>query len=163
MDLEKIALSVAEARIRREYRPVVVGIIIDLSGRMLFVNSAKNENDWGMLQGGIEDNEDARTALFREIEEELDVSLSECATLSYLGWEDMDAEPGRSDKRGWSKGKRYFFFSLILQKDSQFEPHPSEIARIVWAESENAATVMQTTRQEKRELLLRFIARAVGK
>lgn len=159
MDKLGLTLLLHEAHLLKEYRPVAVALIVDPSGKYLFVNSAKNRSDWGMPQGGVEFGEDIVDALFREIEEELGLNLVGKANPVYLGHEDLDAELGRPDKRGWTKGKRYFFFSLRLQATVGIKPEPSEIADYIWARPRVAAVViMNDSRREKVELIQKFIS-----
>ena len=154
----EVVRSVEEAHFKKEYRPVVVMIIQDALGRVLFVCSTKNKNEWYLPQGGIDENELAIEALFRETEEELGIPRKELGTPHYLGEEDLDAEKTRADKRGFSKGKRYFFFKLSYVGPSrQFELNRKEIGGYEWVARGDIVQILFTTRSEKRSLIVKWL------
>lgn len=150
--LKKIALLIVEAHQKKEYRPVAVALITNAQGRVLLVQSAMNPDNWGLPQGGIESDEEVLTALLREIGEETGISPQELNCERFLYNEDLDAEPERKDKRGFSKGKRYFFFALRYLGNETLHCDPGEIRDYRWAAESDIPRILATTRAAKRRL-----------
>jgi 8-oxo-dGTP pyrophosphatase MutT (NUDIX family) len=124
--LERISSLVTEAHETKEYRPVGVAVIEDTAGNFLFVQSAKNPDDWWFPQGGVEPGEDATQAILRESQEELGVSPDQLALKDFFGSADLDAETVRADKRGFTRGKRYLFsISYIAAQLNSHSRNPS--------------------------------------
>ncbi len=142
----------------KEYRPVAVGIIKDSLGRILFVQSAKNLNEWYFPQGGIELNERPEPALVREIGEETGILSDQLADLCFKGHEDLDAESTRMDKRGFTKGKRYFFFTVSYSGSAELKIDTSELHDYRWVSSTGISDVLAKTRNDKKVLMLKFLA-----
>ncbi|MDP2668504.1 MAG: NUDIX hydrolase [bacterium] len=143
----------------QEYRPVAVAIIRDAEKKILFVQSAKNLNEWYLPQGGIEKQESPENALFREIKEELFIDREKFTSMRYLGFADLDAEPERKDRRGFSKGKRYFFFQLEYTGSKEVVVQKSELENYTWVSTNKIDDVLATTRKEKTKLIKSFIPR----
>lgn len=159
MDYDKdIAKSISEAHAQQEYRPVAVAIVRDVSNGVLFVRSAKNLNEWYLPQGGIEIQESASGALLRELQEELRIPSSAVRLLDYLGSSDLDAESNRVDKRGFSKGKRYYFFTLSYSNPGNtLRINEEEIAEYRWVGLGQVEIILSSTRVEKRLLILKYL------
>lgn len=158
LEIATINRLAADAHVKKEYRPVAVAIIKDASGRTLFVQSAKNEKEWYLPQGGIEAGENALGALLREIGEELKIAPEMLKNPRFEGYGDLDAETARADKRGFTKGKRYFFFSVDYDGPQQLDIDRTEISYYKWAGRKEFQEVLATTRNEKRSLILNFLA-----
>lgn len=158
---EKIASSllreVQDAHEQKEFRPVAVAVIYDALGRVFVVQSAKNMNDWLFPQGGIEQDENIINALYREVNEEVGLWKDQLRFLSYCGSADLAAEPGRKDKRGFVKGKRYFFFKLFYSGTGKIILQKGELAGHKWIYPHDMKDALDTTRAEKRALMLQFI------
>lgn len=151
---------IQDAHVKKEYRPVVVAIIKNSKDEVLVVQSAKNPDEWYLPQGGIKENEMLEYALFREIREELGLTQSDMAEMRYVGCEDMDAESTRKDKRGFSRGKRYFFCTVAYQGNGQtLKLNKEEISRYLWVAIADMAYIFMPSRMEKRELMLRWLAK----
>lgn len=143
---------IEEAHAKGEYRPVVVAAILRKDGKVLLVASAKNFADWGLPQGGIDPDEPMLHALLREIEEETGITSSLLIIKHLLGWCDLDSETSRADKRGFRKGKRYFFYLLEYDGPNELAVNAAEIADYSWAGFVEAEMLMVSTRAEKRKL-----------
>ena len=72
----------------------------------------------------------------------------------------LDAEPGRSDTRGFTEGKLYFFFLLRYHGNSDLHILKSELAGYKWVSREELTAALATTRPEKRKLMLRFYSQS---
>ena len=57
------------SKVEDEYRPNVAMVVIK-KGRILLLERSFHKNSWQLPQGGIEDNESAEKAMWRELEEE---------------------------------------------------------------------------------------------
>lgn len=154
---------VNEARRVGDYRPIAAAIIENPHGKCLLVNSAHNFRDWGFPQGGTEVGEHVETALFREINEEVGISRDKLLLKSFLGWKDLDAPKARADKRGFSRGKRYFFFHLNYLEEKELSINTAEVAHYSWVNPLEAELLTARTRSVRRKYILRMIAVALGK
>lgn len=152
--------EILDALAKKEYRPVAVALITDSLNRILLVQSSKNPDDWGLPQGGIEPGEDLADALFREIREETGIEGYRLEIVRYIGSRDLDAESGRRDKRGFTKGKRYFAVALSYSGPETLALNSSELAGYRWAERDEVVEAMASTRAEKRGLILDFMGRS---
>ena len=104
---------------------------------------------WRPLGGAIEFGERANEALNREIEEEVGILPRELTVRSFLLAKDLDAPVARVDKRGFSKGKRYFFFALSYSGSGILRCDPSEIGGHEWLPPHQIPERFETTRLEK--------------
>lgn len=146
-----------EAHRRKEYRPVVVATILRKDGKALLVSSAMNPTNWGLPQGGIEPDEDLKEALLREIEEETGILPEFLTVTRFIGWRDLDAEASRTDRRGFSKGKRYLFFLLDYRGPDELMVDAREIANYAWASITEADALTGTTRGLKRAMVMQVL------
>ncbi len=154
--IDRINRRVHDAHAYKEYRPVAAALMLrDADGAVLLVQSAKDPDDWGCPQGGIEGGESVTVALARELHEELLLGPQSFAIDAYLGEEDLAAESGRANMRGFSVGKRYFFFALTCLQPEALRLDPVELAAARWVQPRDGATALSTTRAAKREMLLR--------
>lgn len=149
----------------REYRPTVVAIIRDEAGRFLLVQSKHDPNEWMLVQGGIEPGELPVVALGREIGEEIQVGPDFYAPKGYVGCADLEAEPGRADKRGFTKGKRYFIFEVAYRGSGELDLQESELAGYAWVgprlDDPQLLSLLAKVRPGKRELLIGAIIRVL--
>lgn len=150
---------VRDLHAKKEYRPVAVAIICDPSRNILLVQSAKNPDEWLCPQGGIEAGESPDEALFREIKEEIGIDRAILDIVQFLGIEELNAETSRSDMRGFSKGKRYFFFSLCYYGAGNLSIDRNEISSYIWTPRQAVPNILATTRPEKKRLILRWLNR----
>jgi len=64
------------------YRPCVGIMLLNDRGEVLVARRSGSEADWQMPQGGIDAGEDARTAAFRELEEEIGTAKAELIAMT---------------------------------------------------------------------------------
>lgn len=158
MDLVETETLINDAHLKGEYRPVIVAIIKNKKERILLIRSAKNKRVWYLPQGGIEYGELVETALFREIEEELGIAQKDLTLINYLGFEDLDAEKSRRDRRGFIKGKRYFFFTLFFIPSAEtLNINHDEVSNYLWTPQKDITHILTASRIEKRKLLLKWL------
>lgn len=150
---------IREAHEKKEYRPVAVAIVFNPEGKLLFVQSKKGPEDWSFPQGGVEANEDVVAALKRELGEETGMTSTELKVKSFQGVEELDAEPGRADKRGFTKGKKYFTFVVEYAGSQDLTLQAEELMGYRWVEPGAAEQTIATTREEKRKLMQEMLAK----
>jgi putative (di)nucleoside polyphosphate hydrolase len=155
--IEALNTEVQDCYTSREYRPVAVAIIEDEAFRFLIIQSAKDPLTWSFPQGGINQGEDILSGLFREIQEEVGITSENFVLLNYCGQDQLDI-PNR-DGRGFSKGKRYFFFHIRRKGSTHIILQTDEVLDFKWVRRDDMEMVLATTRQEKRESLLKAFSR----
>jgi putative (di)nucleoside polyphosphate hydrolase len=96
------------------FRANVGAVIADGAGRVLIFERADGSGGWQFPQGGIDDGEDARDAVLREITEETGIDplhLTHLATHpQWLGYEIPPAHRGPKSGRG--QVQKWFLFRL---------------------------------------------------
>lgn len=155
---------VASSHAARQYRPVVVGIIFNVisTPRVLCVSSAKNTLEAGFILGGINRDEDIEAALRREMSEKASIKPDWVDQVLFLGHRELDLEDTRPDRRGYTKGKRYFFYRVTVRTTDELKLDSKELYSYVWTDPEMAKRVLATTRPAKRDLMLEYLAKAVS-
>lgn len=149
---------VNEAYAKKEYRPVVVAIIKNTAEQIIVVQSAKNREEWYLPQGGIDEGETIESALFRELHEELGLLRNDLLFKDCLGFEDLDAEETRIDKRGFTRGKRYFFCAVTyLGSNENLRLNQQEVSAYLWVDIADIAYIFISSRMKKRDLMLRWL------
>ena len=140
------------------YRPTVSAVLTDKNGNVLLLDSGKWPNNISFLQGGIEEDEDAVTALRRELSEESGgvIVPDDVIVLKFLGFQDIDAETGRIDKRGFEKGKRYI--NLLAQvKKSPGTFTSKEVIASHWVKPSDVEGMIPHISEAKRELMMKVL------
>lgn len=161
MNISEVSDLVKKCHLRKDYRPVVVAIIQNLDGQVLLVQSAKATNDWSMPQGGIEQGEHFLTGLFREIRQETGLLRLDYAYQGCLDYQDLDFPPDRQDKRGFTRGKRYFFCQVLFDGDpSKVVLQPEELSDYRWATAEETISLLTHNRPEKTAMIKRVLTKA---
>ncbi|HJV33228.1 MAG TPA: NUDIX hydrolase, partial [Patescibacteria group bacterium] len=157
--------AVAAAHRDKEYRPTVVAIVRDDQGRMLFVQSRFNPDEWMFVQGGVETGESLSAALTRELREEIGVGPRRTRSRPprFIGTADLDAEEGRTDKRGFTKGKRYFIYEVAYRGPEKLKLQDAELSAFAWVPPVFADPLMLSllkgVRAGKRSLMVGAIVR----
>ncbi len=135
------------------YRPVVITLIKD-NDKYLIIQSAKGTKPWGLPQGGIEYLENPTNSLFREIFEELGIKKDELNIVkSFFHYNEEDAPKGRLDKRGFLKGKAYFFCFLSYHGDGNIILQEEEVADYRWCDLKEFMNLLKTARHEKQNMI----------
>lgn len=137
-----------------EYRPVVVMMIFNDRDEVLVVQSAKNAEWWGFPQGGIDPGETIELAAFREANEELGLSRRDLSRPVFHTSQDIDAEPTRADKRGFTKGQRSFFVSMRCQAGAKLALDLMEVSAANWVPVKEFPKLVEQRRETKRRLMV---------
>ena len=142
-------------------RQNVAALMLDAEGRILACRRSDNSKAWQLPQGGIEEGESRREALFRELLEELGVSQLEI--LGYLdksisySW--PDSAVLREDLQMYSGQEQWYFlvrqnpcYPVDLEKASD-----KEFVEVCWVSSEKFLTMIGGFKEAAyREAVLSF-------
>lgn len=161
---EAIAGFIAAGHEANDYRPVVVAVIRNYTGRVLLAQSAKalqrdNVVEWGFPQGGIDEGESVQEACQREVHEELGIDSVYLAVGEVEEITDIKARRGGPDKRGFSGGKRYFVVDALYEGEGELELKRDEICKVAWSDQEEALALVSDKRSAKLDLIRRALAR----
>ncbi|HEY4487080.1 MAG TPA: NUDIX hydrolase [Candidatus Paceibacterota bacterium] len=154
---------VQDAWNKKEYQPVAVAIISDKKGRVILLESAKKRYEWSLPQGGIDEDESAEDALFREIKKKISIDRTNLTLIQFLGAEDLDAPDERPDEQGFTKGKRYFFFYLSWNGNGALRVDEQELRSCALVRVEDTVDFLLSLKAEKKMLLLKFLLRVAGR
>jgi putative (di)nucleoside polyphosphate hydrolase len=118
------------------YRPNVGAVLFNQNGLIFVARRANMPNaegpagGWQLPQGGIDDGEDPRVAVFRELEEEIGTRNAEIIA-EHPDWLTYDLPPGLLGIawRGKYRGQRQRWFAMrFLGQDNDIrldlDPHP---------------------------------------
>lgn len=153
-----IAALIAAGHEAKDYRPVAVAVIANAEDQVLLVQSAKDSSEWGYPQGGIDAGEGLKEALLREVHEETGIAEDELEVGALSEIIDLDAPADRVDKRGFTKGKRYFVLHARYSGDGELSPDPDEVSAYVWATPDQVQDYIENKRAEKRDLMIRALS-----
>lgn len=160
MKLEASVQPLREAFLKMEYRPTVVMQIRNFHRSLLLVQSPAADFSWDVPHGGIEPSEDLHAALLREARKELGITEEELSFGDYSGFEDLDIL-SQADKRGFTKGKRYFFARCLYLGGGYLNLSEKEVSGYAWIDNNNQEAEVRTwlskTQEDKRELTLRHL------
>jgi len=150
--------EISEHHKNKEYRPVVVLVIKNKDNNYLIVQSIKGIKPWSFPQGGIEDGEIPYDALFREIEEEVGIKAEELTILSKnFFYKIVNAPNDRKDKRGFTKGKAYYFNYCEYSGSSDLTLQEEEINSYEWVNLKRLTELLKLGRKEKLDMTLEAI------
>ncbi len=150
--LAQLERDVRHHHSRREYRPVAVAIARNAEGRILLIRSVNGRNPWGFPQGGVEKKEGIIDALRRELHEETRVRASEVLELCLV---DQLEIPSR--RRGFTRGKRYYYFHVACNGFPKVTLQPEEVCDYRWSAPQHAYRVLANPKNaypEKRASML---------
>lgn len=117
------------------YRENASVIVTRADGKFLIVRKPREYNAWQFPQGGLEMDEDARTAAMREFTEELGtdkirIAEQECGIFRYEWSEEMQRE------RGFAGQNVHFFRAEFLGADSDIHLQIEELVEFRWVSEE---------------------------
>jgi len=138
---------------QKSYRPTVVVPIVDYAGRPLLVRHNTKEQNWGLVQGHIEDSDpDPVAACRREAFEEALVTDEKIDRIYPFLWEEsVDIGP-RDFQTGYTKGGYYVCVGIKLRPGADVvvnskENTPALVERC-WCSSLDLAIHMLRTQPE---------------
>ncbi|MBP6989324.1 NUDIX domain-containing protein [Candidatus Shapirobacteria bacterium] len=143
------------------YRQSTSAVILDKLGRILIVqkNSYK-DNEWDIPGGGIEEGEEPKSAVTRELSEELGSDKFEVIKASELRdcyeWPDeLVNQKIRENKPVFRGQERVQFLVKFLGEDTDLKPQAEEIRAIKWVFPNELSTYLIFPNQmQKIEMLL---------
>lgn len=124
-----------------QYRPNVGMVLFRTDGLALYCKrlGAPDPYQWQFPQGGVDDGEDIRTAVYREMEEEIGVNAELVQLLDETpDWLSYDFPPEireKMSKRGAFRGQRqkWFAFRFIgRDSDIRLDAHEREFSDWRW-------------------------------
>jgi len=145
-----------------------MSLVFNELGEVLVVQSAKGDvpgqGEWYFPQGGVKIYEaaDVTTTIHRELQEELGIQETDMTLGKFLGSEAIDAPANRENKRGFSKGKKYFGFVVYYSGSGDLTLQENEIAEAKWVSPADAKNLMEGTRGEKRDMMFAMLDKAVA-
>ena len=151
----------------RLYRPTVVAIVRDDEGRILLVQAERND-EWGVVQGGIEAGESPPVALFREIKEEIGAAARRVRRRppKFVGCADIDAEPGTADHLRFTKGVRYFVYDVAYHGPARLKLKKDELKDCAWVgprfDDPQLLSRLSATRPAKQRLIFAALIRVLA-
>lgn len=155
-----LAVYIEQQHQDKAYRPVSVSILYDDQKRFLIVKTPIKTaaTPWSFPQGGIDRSESLDAALARELDEELGIAGSDLSNIRYgIMVEEVDAEPGRVDKRGFTKGKAYIFSSAHYNGNGNLRLNADEVAEARWMPYDEAVRYLRQARPEKVDMLVNVL------
>jgi putative (di)nucleoside polyphosphate hydrolase len=152
------------------YRPNVGAVLFDRAGRVFvarradFPNAEGDPGGWQLPQGGIDADEDPRSAVLRELAEEIGTDRAEIID-EYPGWLTYDLPPALLGVAlgGRYRGQRQRWFALrFTGSDADIrldrDPHP-EFDAWRWAELAELPGLAIDFKRSIYEALVRAFAR----
>ncbi len=116
------------------YRPNVAAILTDAQDRIFIAERVNIPGAWQFPQGGIDDGEDAETAMFRELAEEIGVGREQVEVIEQRGGYRY-AFPKPRLKYGIYGGQEQTYFRLRFlgrDEDVNLDATHREFARWRW-------------------------------
>ena len=129
------------------YRPCVGLMLVNAAG-LLFIGERRGPvlDAWQMPQGGIDPDEDPRTAARRELREEVGTDRAELTIESrYWYAYDLPAElmPARWDGRYRGQSQKWFAFRFTgTDEDIDIAAHEPEFVRWRWARADEVVRLV---------------------
>ena len=162
MDDNKFLSIVKHAYATKKYRPVGVAMIYDKDGRFLIAQSAKGEECWSFPQGGVDPGETIDACIERELREETGIELRrDLSDVRHHVYHDrLPAAPGRKDKRGFTRGKEYFFTLARYVGNGRLSIQRDELRDARWLSYDEALEFFSKGRPRKAVMLTRAIKKA---
>ena len=160
MENNAIQQLIEQLYTKRQYRPVVVGVVYDKQRhRVLIGRSAYDPDAWNFVQGGIKPGEQLEGRLARELYQEVVIDSCDLDQMTFLSYAQLDYPPKRSPKRrrGFSRGKAYFGVLVPYHGDGQLQLSPAELAEARWVTPEEAPQYFHQGRTEKAVFLEKFL------
>lgn len=145
------------------YRPGVGALLVNADNKVLVCERIDSRNSWQLPQGGIDDGEDPREAVFRELEEEVGVGADKAEIIAETKeWLYYDFPPHVVEKFGNQyRGQRHKWFALRFKgSDEDFDLNTfeePEFSAWKWVELDKVAeSVVHFKRESYRQIIAEF-------
>ncbi len=123
----------------KQYRPNVAAIIVNNKREMLICARSDMPYVWQIPEGGINEGEDPKTALLRELKEEIgtdevDIIAKIPFPIKYMFPEESIGKKGRNFKARYI-GQEQSYFLVHLHEDAQIDLRtffPQEFVNVRW-------------------------------
>lgn len=116
------------------FRAGVGAVIVNAKGQVLTLERSDTAGAWQFPQGGIDDQEEPITSVYREIHEETGITsdlLNFIRPYPHLLSYELPLQ-WRSPKIGRGQTQQWYFFHFLPADDSITLPHPGEFINWRW-------------------------------
>lgn len=143
---------IARDHLAGQFRPTAVAVVQRESGNLmrgrevLFLRSAKSEDSWNFLQGGIEPGEKVIAGLFRELAEEVTIPSVLVQSCAFCLRSEIRV-PGKVLRDGFNSGKSYYYFGLRCLGKPQVRLNLAEVCDHKWLPLAEAVTFIGTLKK----------------
>lgn len=122
------------ARAARDYRPNVGIMLLNKANNVLVGRRKTNGEAWQMPQGGIEEGEDPRAAVFRELKEEIGTDKAEILAESknWLYYDFPRSLIGKGRHKGWRGQRQKWFVMRFNGADADININTAEAEFSDW-------------------------------
>jgi len=120
-----------ECRRTKRWRPTVVALIITKHGFVVTRQLKIREREDGTIKrkiqndipkGGVDPHETLEVALRRELKEEVRLKNGAIRSMRFLGTRLVPFEKDSASRDGYSEGKCYFIFVVVLRRGAELVP-----------------------------------------
>lgn len=141
------------------YRPCVGILLLDHAGAIFVGERIDTPGAWQMPQGGIDEGETVRDAIFRELKEETGIETAELLTISNI-WRTYDLPPALAAKfwGGRFRGQAQLWSALRFTgglEDINIQTEHPEFGQWKWTDP---ATLLSEIIDFKRDLYAEVLA-----
>lgn len=141
------------------YRPCVGILLLDHAGAIFVGERIDTPGAWQMPQGGIDEGETVRDAIFRELKEETGIETAELLTISNI-WRAYDLPPALAAKSwgGRFRGQAQLWSALRFTgglEDINIQTKHPEFGQWKWTDP---ATLLSEIIDFKRDLYAEVLA-----
>jgi putative (di)nucleoside polyphosphate hydrolase len=143
---------------KRYFRAGVGAVVLDGAGRVLIFERSDISGAWQFPQGGLEEEEDPESGVWRELREETGLTSADVALLARYP-EPLVYElphPASSKKTGMGQVQYWFFFRIRQPRQHISVPVNGEFRRAVWADFGKAVEQAVNFRKRVYERLRTF-------
>lgn len=116
---------------KEEFRPAVIGILVNKQGQVL-IGSSVRDGGYKFPQGGLDEGESPREGLKRELKEELGLVIDEADIVEMYDEKVRYYFPGKSNPNHHYVGQEFVVFKIVYKEDKPLIPNDEEFETLVW-------------------------------
>jgi len=162
MTKSQFSRKIAHLYQKKEYRPVGVIILYNQKKQFLLFQSAKEKKVWNFPQGGIRKRESLQAGLNRELREEAGIESDEIQIMALNFFSSsLDYSPNRTNRRGFSRGKFYFYSLAYYESRNRLKLNLKEVPAAHWVKEAKIAPYLKHLSPGKRELTQKALSQAL--